>query len=229
MCGRYLLSYDLEDLIKILQEKYEIRKPNIDYYEPRYNIAPSQPVLSIINDGKNNRVGNLHWGFVPYWAKDKKIGYKLINARSETLNKKPAFKHSFKNKRCIILSNGFYEWKSEGSKKSPYLIQLKNKSILPFAGLWSSYQNDDGTKFFSCTIITTTPNKLIEPIHNRMPVILDSKSEKIWLNKNISDTNLLSTYLKPYSSDKMHSYKVSTLVNNSRIDCKECIKPYIHS
>lgn len=228
MCGRYLLSYDLEDLIRILQEKYEIRKPNIDYYEPRYNIAPGQSVLSVINDGKNNRVGNLHWGFVPYWAEDKKIGYKMINARAETLNEKPAFKYSFKNRRCVILSNGFYEWKSEGSKKSPYLIQIKNKSIFPFAGLWSSYQNEDGTKLFSCTIITTTPNELIKPLHNRMPVILDDESKKIWLNKNITDTNLLSNSFKPFPSDAMQLYKVSTLVNNSRIDSPECINLSIH-
>lgn len=225
MCGRYLLSYDLEDIIKILQEKYEIRRPNIDYYEPRFNISPGQEVLSIINDGSENRVGYLHWGFVPYWAKDINVGYKMINSRAETINSKPSFKHSLKHKRCVILANGFYEWKKEGSKKSPYLFELKNKSIFSFAGLWSSYKKDDNSKLYSCTIITTSSNKLVKPIHNRMPVILNNESGKIWLNKNITDTDSLQSLLTSYDSNIMEAFKVSTLVNSIKVDTPDCIIP----
>lgn len=189
MCGRYLLSVNLDELIEILYSRHHIENNIPDDYSPRFNISPGQQVLSIINNGSNNLVGNLHWGFTPHWSKDIKTGYKMINARAETVHEKNTYKYSLIHRRCIIIANGFYEWSKE--TKTPHLFQLKDKSLFSFAGLWTSYTKEDGSKLYSCTILTTSPNETIAPIHNRMPVILNNKDEQIWLNKKITDLNTI--------------------------------------
>lgn len=148
----------------------------------------------------------------------------MINAKSETLAIKPSFKDSFINKRCLILADGFYEWKDVNKKKIPMYIKLKNNGLFTFAGLWSGYKKEDGTKHYTCTIITTSANELIQPIHERMPVILTKESEEIWLNPNIKDIDLLNNILKPFSTEKMKLYQVSELVNNSRNETSRCIE-----
>ncbi|MDF2699776.1 MAG: hypothetical protein K0Q49_1332 [Haloplasmataceae bacterium] len=226
MCGRFTISVELEELEEYLSENYNIDEFTLDY-KPRYNVSPGQDIISIINVGNKFRVGTLKWGFVPSWASDEKIGNKMINAKSESLAEKPAFKHSFINKRCVILADSFYEWKQVEKEKVPMRIKLKTNEIFPLAGLWSTYTRSNGSKLFTCTIITTTPNELVENIHNRMPVILNKEAEKIWLNPQITDVNILNSILKPYNHDSMDAYQVSSLVNSSKVESSDCIRALI--
>lgn len=224
MCGRVSVAVSYDDMIKIIRQEYNIEDTSLDDYNlPRYNVAPGQNLISIISDGNKYRSGKLRWGLVPFWAKDDKNGYKMINAKAETLSKKVSFKSSFKNKRCIILVDGFYEWKKEKNTNIPMRITLKEKSVFSLAGLYSSYTKDDGSKLHTCTIITTTPNDIMNPVHNRMPVILTKASEKIWLNPKEKDLHLLSSLLTPFDSNKMNVYPVSSIVNSYKNDVKECI------
>lgn len=223
MCGRFSISVNNEDMRQYLIDSYDIEDFNNDIKLPRYNVAPGQNVIAIINDGSRNRVGLLKWGFVPFFAKDEKIGYKMINAKSETVSDKPSFRESFINKRCIILADGFYEWQKTDYSKIPMRILLKDHSIFPMAGLWSSYTRSDGSKLFSCTILTTNANKTVSPIHDRMPVILSNESKNVWLNPTIKDKDLLTKLLIPYDDNKMYTYKVSTLVNKATNESAEII------
>lgn len=223
MCGRFTITIDLEDLREYLVDHYDITELKSEFELPRYNIAPTQDVITIINDGSKNRVGLLKWGLIPPFAKDEKIGASMINAKSETLMEKPSFRSSFQTKRCVILADSFYEWKREENKKTPMRIGLNNNQIFPMAGLWSTFTRPDGTKIHSTTIITTHANELMSEIHDRMPVILDDQAVATWLNPRIQDLNMLSKMLKPYESKAMYSYKVSPIVNNARNEVKECI------
>ncbi len=224
MCGRFTVSVDIEEVEQFLKENFDINDLPNDFIIPRYNIAPGQDIISIINDGGKNRVGSLNWGFVPHFTKNEKQTFKIINAKSETLATKPSFKDSFINKRCLIIADGFYEWKKVNKKKIPFYIKLKNKKMFTFAGLWSSYKRDDGSKHYSCTIITTKANDLFQPIHERMPVIMTKVAERIWLNPNIKDIKMLSTLLNPFPIEKMDYYQVSEIVNNSRNETPQCIE-----
>ncbi|WP_304943731.1 SOS response-associated peptidase [Vallitalea guaymasensis] len=226
MCGRFVLTLDYDMLVDILKGRFDIENiaSNLDYI-PRYNIAPSQQVLSVASNGKKDRIGYLRWGFVPSWAKDTKIGYKMINARSESVETKPSYKKSFINNRCVILSNGFYEWKKEENSKKPMFITMKNNKLFCMAGLYSIYYTKDKQKISTCTILTTTPNTLMSNIHNRMPVILNKDDEKSWLNPNIKDITYLKSLLKPYPTSEMEAYEVSSLVNSPKNESPLCTKP----
>ncbi|WP_105617120.1 SOS response-associated peptidase [Vallitalea okinawensis] len=224
MCGRFLLTLDFDDLYRLLEYRFNIDEVFDVHYSPRYNIAPSQPVLSVIHDGNNYRAGYLRWGFIPHWAKDEKIGYKMINARAETIDEKASYKHSFIHKRCLILSNGFYEWKKTDEGKEPRLIRFKNNEVYSMAGLYSIYRNPQGEKISSCTIITTEPNDMMQPIHNRMPVLLGREQEKIWLDPTVKDPEQLKGLLKPYPSEEMYNFAVSSLVNSPKNDSPKCIE-----
>lgn len=223
MCGRFTITVDLEDLREYLVDHYDITELKSEFQLPRYNIAPTQDVITIINDGTKNRVGLLKWGLVPSFAKDEKIGVSMINAKSETLIEKPSFRSSFQTKRCVILADSFYEWKREDDKKTPMRIGLNNNNIFPMAGLWSTFIRPDGTKLHTTTIITTKANEIMSEIHDRMPVILDDDSLKTWLNPKNQNLDQLTKIMKPYDSKMMYAYKVSPLVNNARNDMKECI------
>jgi putative SOS response-associated peptidase YedK len=224
MCGRFTISISENELRNYLKESFDIEEAKSDFELPRYNVAPGQPVISIINDGKKNRVGLFKWGLVPPFAKGEKIGNNLINAKSETLMDKPSFKLSFQSKRCVILANGFYEWRKEEKGKTPMHILMTDHSIFPMAGLWSTYTKDDGSKLHTTTIITTSANELVSSIHDRMPVILTEESRKIWLNPSIKDFPTLQKVLTPYDANKMKAYRVSALVNTATNDSIECIK-----
>jgi len=224
MCGRFTISISENELRDYLKESFDIEEAKSDFELPRYNVAPGQPVISIINDGKKNRVGLFKWGLVPPFAKDEKIGNNLINAKSETLVDKPSFKPSFQSKRCVILANGFFEWRKEEKGKTPMHILMTDHSIFPMAGLWSTYIKDDGSKLHTTTIITTSANELISSIHDRMPVILTEESKKIWLNPNIKDFPTLQKVLTPYDASKMKTYRVSSLVNSATSESADCIK-----
>ena len=223
MCGRITLTTDKDDL----QSRFGYVNPSGDLFTPRYNIAPSQncPVVTV-NEDKRVLI-MMRWGLVPFWAKDVKSGYNLINAKAETLKEKASFRTPFKKKRCLVLADGFYEWTHSEKKgaKQPYRFVLKNRQPFAFAGLWDEWSNPEGEKLLTFTIITTTANELMESIHDRMPVILHEKDEGIWLDPQLADTDKLSQLLKPYSSKEMEAYKVSTFVNSPKNNGPKCIEP----
>ncbi len=221
MCGRFTLTVDPGQL----QESFPWAAIP-DEFPPRYNIAPTQPVAVIPNDGQN-RMDFFVWGLIPSWAKDKDIGNRLINARAETLAEKPAFRSAFKRRRCLILADGFYEWQPEAGKKSkiPMYIQLISRQPFAFAGLWEIWNASDGSEIRSCTIITTQPNRMMEEIHNRMPVILAPKDYQRWLAPEEQEAGSLDHLLVPYPADEMKAYPVSRLVNSPSNDQPDCILP----
>jgi putative SOS response-associated peptidase YedK len=180
MCGRFTLTATVDQLMDRFDIEYFLEQEN---FQPSYNIAPSQSVLAVINNGRHNKMGFLRWGLIPPFAKDLSIGNKMINARSETLLEKPSFRTAYKKKRCLIIADSFYEWKRlDDKKKIPMRIKLKSEELFAMAGLWENWKSPDGKSIFSCTVITTTPNNLVEDIHDRMPVILRPEDEKIWLD-----------------------------------------------
>ena len=222
MCGRFTLFSDYESIL----ERFAIEEGLADGdYRKSYNIAPSNQVLSIINDGKRNRIGYLRWGLVPSWAKDEKIGYKLINARAETLQEKPSFRGLLKKKRCLIVADSFYEWRKGPDGKSPMRIKLASGELFGMAGLWEVWKSPDGKKVPTCTIITTEGNELMSGIHERMPVIIRKEEEQDWLDPGVSDWDLLDRCLKPYDAEPMEAFDVSPLVNSPKHNSPELLLP----
>ncbi|MCT8138349.1 SOS response-associated peptidase [Anaerobacillus sp. CMMVII] len=209
MCGRFTLTAEKDEIA----ERYHLEMDLIGY-EKRYNIAPSQQILAIIHDGSKHRAGYLKWGLVPPWAKDPAIGHKLINARGETITEKPSFKQSFKKKRCLIVANGFYEWKRDGKAKIPMYITFKDNRLFAFAGLWETFQTPGDKPLHTCTVITTEPNELVQDVHDRMPVILQKHQEELWLDRTMEDELSLQKLIRPFAADDMISYQVSSLVNS---------------
>lgn len=218
MCGRFNLFANKQELIERFQL---VNGVDFDLSE-RYNIAPSQDVFTVVKGKDGNRGGFLRWGLIPSWANDAKIGYKMINARAETVDKKPSFKNLLLRRRCFIIANGFYEWKKIGDEKQPYHMRQKNKEPFAFAGLWDRWENN-GQMIQSCTMITTEPNKLVQPIHDRMPVILTKEAERIWLDPSVEDPVQLKRLLVPFPSAKMEAYPISSAVNNPQQDFKGII------
>jgi len=220
MCGRFTLAIDLDTLIDAFPEF----KPPATL-QPRYNIAPTQPIAAIANDGQQ-QVTFFHWGLVPSWAKDRTIGARMINARAETLAEKPAFRAAYRRRRCLILADGFYEWRKEpGSKrKTPFYIHMASGAPFAFAGLWELWRPDE-SPLYSCTIITTEPNALVAPIHNRMPVILPTAAYDDWLDPAERNPAGLQKLLQPYPTSEMAATPVSTLVNNPANETPDCIQP----
>ncbi|MEY8732357.1 SOS response-associated peptidase [Peribacillus frigoritolerans] len=212
MCGRFTLFTDIEEI----KERFDIQGSFDEEYQFSYNIAPSQSVLSVINDGVRNRLGYLRWGLIPFWAKDEKAGYKMINARAETIAEKASFKNAYKKKRCLIIADSFYEWKKTPERKIPMRIKLKNHAPFGMAGLWESWKSPEGISIYSCSVITTVPNELMTSIHDRMPVILKPEDEKDWLNPSINDPAYLQQYLKSFDSEQMEAFEVSTDVNSTK-------------
>ncbi|WP_433939133.1 SOS response-associated peptidase [Paenibacillus lautus] len=230
MCGRFTLTVTWEELMT----RYLIDPESVSpFHVPRYNIAPTQMVTAIIHDGSTNRIGQLQWGLVPSWAKDSSGGAKMINARSETLEDKPAYRMPFYRKRCLIPADGFYEWQKSGNGKQPFRIGLKNGEIFSMAGLYDTWITSGGEKLSTCTVITTEPNRLMEPIHNRMPVILRPADEALWLERQPSShthgnhpshLQSLKELLKPYPAEEMQAVPVSTTVNSVKNDTEDCIR-----
>ncbi|MFJ7993085.1 SOS response-associated peptidase [Peribacillus frigoritolerans] len=212
MCGRFTLFTDIEEI----KERFDIQGSFDEEYQFSYNIAPSQSVLSVINDGVRNRLGYLRWGLIPFWAKDEKAGYKMINARAETIAEKASFRNAYKKKRCLIIADSFYEWKKTPERKIPMRIKLKNHAPFGMAGLWEFWKSPEGISIYSCSIITTVPNELMTSIHDRMPVILKPEDEKDWLNPSINDPAYLQQYLKSFDSEQMEAFEVSTDVNSTK-------------
>jgi putative SOS response-associated peptidase YedK len=204
MCGRY--SFVFEDAL--ILERFGIRVTTA-VYKARYNCAPTQ-ILPVITNEKPGTLEHFRWGLIPFWAKDASIGNKLINARAETITEKPSFKHAFRSRRCLVPATGFYEWKKEWDTRrdkarlvstTPYNIRMKTGEPFCFAGLWDQWVSPDGEIIRSFTIITTTPNELVAPIHDRMPVILHQADEHRWIDPR-PDTGL-TELLQPFPADKM--------------------------
>ncbi len=219
MCGRFTLIHGLEDILYY----YNINETDIPY-QISFNIAPSQAVTAVISDGTANRIGQLRWGLVPSWAKEAKIGYKMINARAETIDEKPAFKKLLSRRRCLIPADSFFEWKKTADRKIPMRIHLKDEPIFSFAGLWDRWEKGD-KPLHTCTIITTKANALMSDIHERMPVILNKESEEEWLNPELKDPKQLKSLLIPYDSAGMEAYEVSSIVNSPKNNQPEIILP----
>lgn len=220
MCGRFTLTASVD----VVQDLFEVQRlPGLG---ARYNIAPTQQVLAIRDDEDGQREAvMLRWGLIPHWAEDKSIGSKLINARAETAAQKPAFRHSFEKRRCLIAADGFFEWKRTSSGKQPYWMQLSDGGPFGFAGLWTRWRDEDAEEWLhTCTILTTTPNELVKPVHNRMPVILAREDHATWLSAE-TVPGRLNELLGPFPADRMRATAVSTRVNRVANDDAGCVEP----
>ena len=220
MCGRFSLTADLGELTS----RFEF-EGNWSELEPNYNVAPTQNVLTVIDDGEKRRGGFMRWGLIPHWAKNPSIGSRMINARAETVAQKPAYRSAFKRRRCLVLADGFYEWQKTGRAKTPMRIVMESGELFAFAGLWALWKDPEGNTVPSCTVITTQANDLLRPIHDRMPVILPREMEEFWLDREIQDVPALENALTAYPSDLMKTYQVSTLVNSARNNRPEILEP----
>ena len=220
MCGRYTLAAEIEPL----QARFQFETPVSDY-APSYNIAPSQEVLAVIRDADTNRAGLLRWGLVPSWAKDSKVGYRMINARAESAAEKPSFRRAMHQRRCLVLADGYYEWQRHDGQKIPIYIRLRSREPFAFAGLWERWHGEDDTTLVTCTILTTEANEWLRPIHHRMPVILEPHQEALWLDRSVSEPDALQPLLEPVQADILEAYAVSSQVNSARYNSPACILP----
>lgn len=218
MCGRYSITKKFGKVVA------SIPCPWPDKFQPRYNLAPTQFGLVVTNEQKP-AIKPMRWGLIPGWAKDISIGQKLINARSETLLQKPSFRAALKYRRCLVLSDGFYEWRKSSTRKQPVRIRLKSDELFAFAGLWEHWQSPEGTELETYTIVTTSANELIRPLHERMPVILPESAWSEWLDPAANPTSLISC-LQAYPAARMEYYDVSPQLNNVSFDAPACIEPW---
>jgi putative SOS response-associated peptidase YedK len=198
MCGRFVLVTDLKNI----QKNFNIQEV-LCQYQPSWNIAPGQVIPAVIHYEGKNRLVCFRWGLIPSWSKDPSIAEKMFNARAETVDTKPSFREAFKKRRCLIVADGFYEWKKEGNKKIPLYYYLKSGRPFGFAGLYETWLSPDQKKISTCTIITTAANEFIAPVHDRMPVILSGGQEKAWLESSAFNAVGLRSILKPYPAEEM--------------------------
>jgi len=222
MCGRYSYTEAL-DPVKVISPDADELQSGESGFKPRYNIAPSQ-YCPIIPMDDPDHIYLYRWGLIPFWAKDMRIGYKMINARAETLLEKSSFKKPVQKSRCLVLADGFYEWKKVGSTKQPHRITLKDGVAFYFAGLTERWKSPEGKWIHSFTIITTEPNELVSELHNRMPVILESAHIEQWLQAQ-TDIAEIMDLLRPYPAKQMRSYEVSPEVGNVKNDYPELVEP----
>lgn len=215
MCGRFVLCSPVADI------EIEFHIDNTAFtHDPSYNIAPTQNIVIIKKNGIK-ALTNCRWGFLPSWVKDPDAGNQMINARSETVAEKPSFRKAFKNQRCLIVADGFYEWMKEGKKKVPVFIRLKSRKPFGLAGLYNLWTSPEGEETCTCTIITTEANEVLSSIHHRMPVILPRYRHDPWLDPKNQDTEKLLSLLQPYESGEMEFYTVSSKVNSPSFNEKE--------
>jgi putative SOS response-associated peptidase YedK len=225
MCGRYRLSRR-----KQIIEEYFDTSPWDDDWNPRFNIAPTQPVPVIRQHPKepSRQISMMRWGLVPHWAKDISAAASTINARSETAATKPAFRAPIRFRRCLIPADGFYEWARKGSSKQPYCFEVNEGELFAFAGLWDGWKDASGNWIKSCSILTTTPNAVSSAVHDRMPVILNLDSYDLWLDPGMQNVAAISELLKPYDAHAMRRYPVSTRINhvaNDDVECSHRVEP----
>ncbi len=221
MCGRFSNNANP----KQVEKEFDVKVSNEKLFKPRYNIAPTQTIAAILESDGERIIDALRWGLIPSWAKDESIGNKLINARAETLAEKPSFKNAFRSHRCIIPASGFYEWQKKGTgAKQPFYFHLKDKEVFGFAGLYEQWlDKESGEQIETCLIITTEANKVLEPVHDRMPVILKARDYGQWLDAKEKDTDKLQKILSPYPASEMIAYQVSKSVNTPSNDSPELV------
>ncbi len=219
MCGRFVRRRSSSTLADAFRVNHIS-----DDLQPSFNVAPTHNVAVVLDDCARQLV-SMRWGLIPSWVSDPTIGSKLINARAETLTQKTAFKIAFRNRRCLVVADGFYEWQKQNGTKIPLLIQLKSERPFGFAGLYETWTSLSGESVPTCTILTTEPNEIVRPIHDRMPVILPKDVEDFWLDSSIEDHRRLLDLLLPYPAEEMEAFAVSTLVNSVKNDFIACVEP----
>jgi putative SOS response-associated peptidase YedK len=205
-------------------EEYFESAPSDDDWNPRYNIAPTQPVPVIRQHPKEpvRQLSLVKWGLIPSWAKTASGAASMINARSETAGTKPAFRDALKSRRCLIPADGFYEWKRDGKTKQPFCFEVNQGQLFAFAGLWDRWKDPSGNWIKTCSILTTTPNAVASGVHDRMPVILDPDSYDLWLDPGMTKVEAVSDLLKPCDARLMRCYPISTRINHVANDDEEC-------
>jgi len=226
MCGRFSLFDSPEDLAQAFDLSVDEARC-VAAAGPRYNVAPSDSVVGVRErpSGTGREAVLLRWGLVPHWAGSTELAARMINARAETVAEKPAFRDPFRVRRCLILTNGFYEWQKQPGGRQPHFICMPDRRPFAFAGLWDRWRRPPSEPLESCTIVTTAPNRALEAIHDRMPVILQPEDYDTWLDTSLNDRTLLEGLLRPCPEDRLISYPVSTLVNKPENDLPECVEP----
>ena len=222
MCGRFVQSAPVDDYARY----FGADVVKTESLEPNYNVAPTDRVYAIAEHEETRIVGRFGWGLVPHWSKNRQQAARFINARAETLLDKPAFRDSFRTKRCLIPADGFYEWARRGDRKVPHYIFIGNHAPMALAGLWAAWQDPDSQEWpRTCSIITTRPNEFMKPIHDRMPVLLDPEIWDEWLDRSNDDAESLQAFLRYPTEGLLESYEVSTYVNSVRNNGPECVAP----
>ncbi len=223
MCGRFTLTTSVRELANL----FHATDVEVPAAQPQFNIPPSAQVLAVrrLPGHEGRQLLPLRWGLIPFWAKDPGIGNRLINARVETAADKPAFRDAFRNRRCLVLADGFFEWKKKAGKKEPYLMRMRDGKPFAFAGLWERWHDEEKHNLETCTILTTDANPLVRPLHDRMPVILEAGAYEPWLDPDLHERDKLVPLLHPYPASEMVAYPVSALVNNPRNDDARCVEP----
>jgi putative SOS response-associated peptidase YedK len=220
MCGRFSLTLSFEELLEYFQLANGAR------IEPRYNIAPGQDVAVVRRLDNERRLSLLHWGLIPFWAEDPKIGYRTLNARSETAHKTPAFRAAFRSRRCLIPASGFYEWDRKGGGRQPFYIHRRDGQAMAFAGLWERWHDKEGKEVIeSCTILTTDANETVGKLHNRMPAILEQENFDVWLDPEEGSVGELKPLLRPAEPEILVMYPVSRYVNKATNEGEKCLEP----
>ncbi|MFD2614609.1 SOS response-associated peptidase [Paenibacillus gansuensis] len=223
MCGRFTLTSDIDEIVEL----FDIGRNEFEGYQRRYNIAPTNIVPAVLTVDGERVLRGFKWGLVPFWSKDGKSSYSMINARAESILKKPAFRNLIDRKRIVLPCSGYYEWRKEGSGKQPYLFQLNSEKTFGLAGLYDTWEGPDKNTVWSCTIITTSPNELAEKVHDRMPVILNENGIDLWLDTNNMDKDLLTSLLTSYPTEEMKLFPVSKAVNYVKNQGEDLIKEVV--
>ncbi len=229
MCGRYSITNPNGMVTFVAGFTDHVDPPSWRDFQPRYNVAPSQPVPVVTNDGRGLQL--FRWGLIPSWASDEKCGYSMLNARGETLAKRPAFREAFRKRRCLVPADGFFEWRkeSDGKTKTPMYAQVDGGAFFGFAGLWDLWRESGGAWVPTCTIITTAPNRLMASVHDRMPVILPQEAYAQWLAPEEQAAEALMPLLQPFPAERMTLREVSRVVNSPRNDGPACVAPLEHT
>lgn len=222
MCGRYVLKATLQDL----QKNYDAVPDGVFTVEPNYNVAPSNHMPVVVQKDGTRTLDMYRWGLIPFWADSIKTGYSMINARAESLTTKKSFSRPFSSQRCIVPASGFYEWKKAKSSKVPHFITSKQSPLFHFAGLYEQWKDENDQTVNSYTIITTTANKPMSELHDRMPAMLLLDEFNTWLNPTNTDTDSLRDLLRSWPDDDIQFHRVSQDVNNARNSGEHLIEPY---
>jgi len=219
MCGRFVLLTDLSQIT----ESFNIQKVASEY-RPGNNLSPGNRIVAVIREEDQNILVDFCWGLIPSWAKDPLIGKKMFNARAETVSEKPSFRNAFRNRRCLIVADGFYEWQKQGTRKRPYHIRVKDQEYFAMAGIYDTWSKE-GEDLVTFSILTTAANEALSPIHDRMPVILRQDREAEWASKEVLSADALSEIFQPLPASSIDAYPVSDMVNDSRADHPDMVVP----